>query len=112
MELGLLLFLAGVGLRAGSGLVEGIKSAGPALFVSGIFVTILPSLAGVLYGKYVLKMNPAIMLGSMCGGLTSTPALGVITAQAESDIPAIGYVGVYAFANIILTVAGQLIMFF
>jgi len=112
MELGLLLFLAGVGLRAGSGLVEGLKSAGPALFVSGIFVTILPSLAGVLYGKYVLKMNPAIMLGSMCGGLTSTPALGVITAQAESDIPAIGYVGVYAFANIILTVAGQLIMFF
>ena len=75
-------------------------------------MTILPSLAGVLYGKYVLKMNPAIMLGSMCGGLTSTPALGVITAQAESDIPAIGYVGVYAFANIILTVAGQLIMFF
>ncbi len=110
MELGLLLFLAGVGLRAGSGLVEGIVSAGPALFVSGVFVTLVPATAGVLYGKYVLKMNPAVLLGAMCGGLTSTPALGVITKQARSDIPAMGYVGVYAFANIILTVAGQLLM--
>ena len=110
MELGLLLFLAGVGLRAGSGLIEGLISAGPALFVTGVFVTLLPATAGVVYGKYVLKMNPAILLGAMCGGLTSTPALGVITKQAKSDIPAMGYVGVYAFANIILTVAGQLIM--
>ena len=110
MELGLLLFLAGVGLRAGSGLVEGIVSAGPALFVCGVFVTLVPATAGVLYGKYVLKMNPAVLLGAMCGGLTSTPALGMITKQARSDIPAMGYVGVYAFANIILTVAGQLIM--
>lgn len=110
MELGLLLFLAGVGLRAGSGLIEGLISAGPALFVTGVFVTLLPATAGVAYGKYVLKMNPAILLGAMCGGLTSTPALGVITKQAKSDIPAMGYVGVYAFANIILTVAGQLIM--
>ena len=110
MELGLLLFLAGVGLRAGSGLIEGLMSAGPALFVTGVFVTLLPATAGVVYGKYVLKMNPAILLGAMCGGLTSTPALGVITKQAKSDIPAMGYVGVYAFANIILTVAGQLIM--
>ncbi len=110
MELGLLLFLAGVGLRAGSGLVEGLVSAGPALFVTGVFVTLVPATAGILYGKYVLKMNPAILFGAMCGGLTSTPALGVITKQAKSDIPAMGYVGVYAFANIILTVAGQLIM--
>ncbi len=110
MELGLLLFLAGVGLRAGSGLVEGLRSAGIPLFLSGVLVTLAPSTAGILYGKHVLKMNPAILLGAMCGGLTSTPALGVITKQAKSDVPAMGYVGVYAFANIILTVAGQLIM--
>jgi putative transport protein len=110
MELGLLLFLAGVGLRAGSGLVEGLLSAGPALFVTGVFVTLVPATAGVIYGKYVLKINPAVLLGAMCGGLTSTPALGVITKQAKSDVPAIGYVCVYAFANIILTIAGQLIM--
>ena len=110
MELGLLLFLAGVGLRAGSGLIEGLRSAGIPLFITGVFVTLLPCLAGVMYGFYFLKMNPAILLGAMCGGITSTPALGVITKQAKSDIPAMGYVGVYAFANIILTIAGQIIM--
>lgn len=36
--------------------------------------------------------------------------LGVVTAQAKSNIPALGYVGVYAFANIILTIAGQIMM--
>ena len=112
MELGLLLFLAGVGLRAGSGLVEGIRSAGVPLFCTGVFVTLVPVIVGVLYGKYVLKINPAILLGAVCGGLTSTPALDVINKQAKSDIPAMGYVGVYAFSNIILAIAGQLIMIF
>ena len=112
MELGLLLFLAGVGLRAGSGLLQGILSAGIPLFCTGVFVTLLPVVAGVLYGKYVLKMNPAILLGAVCGRLTSRPALDVINKQAKSDIPAMGYVGVYAFSNIVLAMAGQLIMVF
>jgi putative transport protein len=112
MELGLLFFLAGVGLRAGSGLVEGIRSAGVPLFCTGVVVTLVPVIVGVLYGRFVLKMNPAILLGAICGGLTSTPALDVINKQAKSDIPAMGYVGVYAFSNIILAIAGQLIMIF
>ena len=112
MELGLLLFLAGVGLRAGSGLVEGIRSAGLPLFCTGVLVTLVPVIIGILYGKYVLKINPAILLGAVCGGLTSTPALDVINKQARSDIPAMGYVGVYAFSNIVLAIAGQLIMIF
>jgi putative transport protein len=112
MELGLLFFLAGVGLRAGSGLVEGIRSAGVPLFCTGVFVTLVPVIIGVLYGRFVLKMNPAILLGAICGGLTSTPALDVINKQANSNIPAMGYVGVYAFSNIILAIAGQLIVIF
>lgn len=110
MELGLLLFLAGVGIRAGSGLLEGLQSSGIALFLCGAAVTLVPTIVGILYGRYVLKMNPAILFGAMTGGLTSTPALGVITKLARSNIPAMGYVGVYAFANIILTIAGQIIM--
>lgn len=112
MELGLLLFLAVVGLRAGSGLVEGLRSSGLPLFITGVFVTLVPPTVGILYGRYALKMNPAILMGAMCGGLTSTPALGVVTKLSKSDIPAIGYVGVYAFANIILTLVGQLVMLF
>lgn len=66
--------------------------------------------SGKLSTSFVLKMNPAIAFGATCGGLTSTLALGAITKLAKSDAPAMGDVGVYAFANIVLTVAGQLIM--
>jgi len=110
MELGLLLFLAGVGARAGAGLIEGLQSSGLALLVSGVFVTLVPALVGIGYGLYVLKMNPAILFGAMTGGMTSTPALGAVTRQAQSNMPAMGYVGVYAFANIVLTLAGQIFM--
>ncbi len=110
MELGLLLFLTAIGVRAGSQLVEGVRTAGVRLFAAGACVTLLPLLAGVLYGKFVLKLNPAILFGSVCGGLTSTPALGIITKQADSNVPAIGYAGVYAFSNIVLALAGQLVM--
>jgi putative transport protein len=110
MELGLLLFLAGVGVRAGGGLVEGLLHSGIPLFLSGALVTLVPALAGLVYGKVVLKMNPAVLFGATCGGMTSTPALGAVAKVAKSNVPAMGYVGVYAFANIILTVAGQLMM--
>jgi putative transport protein len=112
MELGLFLFLAGVGIRAGSGLVEGLMNSGIGLFLGGAAVTLIPAFSGIYFGKYVLKMNPAILFGAMTGGLTSTPALAVVTKQAKSNVPAIGYVGVYAFANIILTLAGQIMMIF
>jgi len=110
MELGLMLFLAGVGVRAGAGLLAGLTSAGPSLVLSGVIVMLLPTLVGVAYGRYVLGMNSAILFGALTGGLTSTPALGAVKAQARSNVPAIGYAGVYAFANILLAIAGQLIM--
>ena len=107
MELGLLFFMAEVGISAGGNLVAALKDAGVAILVSGAAVTTLPTLAALLYGRVVLKMNPALLLGAVTGGLTSTPALGVVTKAAKSPVPALGYAGVYAFAVIILTVAGQ-----
>ena len=87
-------------------------NSGIGLFLGGAAVTLIPAFSGIYFGKYVLKMNPAILFGAMTGGLTSTPALAVVTKQAKSNVPAIGYVGVYAFANIILTLAGQVMMIF
>jgi len=111
MELGILFFLAGVGLRAGHALLVGVKAVGPQVFLSGIIVTIVPVVAGFLFGKYVLKMNPVILLGALAGSLTSTPALDIVNKNARSTIPSLGYAGTYAVANIILTVMGQLVMY-
>ncbi|WP_029063190.1 TrkA C-terminal domain-containing protein [Labrenzia sp. DG1229] len=110
MELGLLLFMVGVGLNAGGGIAEAIGSVGPVLFVSGVVVTCLPLLCGYTFGRLALGMNPALLLGALTGAMTSTPALGIVQQAAKSTVPALGYAGTYALANVLLTLAGTMIM--
>ncbi len=110
MELGLLIFMAGVGLNAGGGIVEVIQSSGLKLLGAGIVVTLVPTLAGYFFGCKILKLNPAEALGGVTGSMTSGAALSVVTDVAKSNAPALGYTGAYAFANVILTLAGTLIM--
>ena len=110
MELGLLIFMAGVGLNAGGGIVEIIHSAGAELLLAGIIVTLIPTLVGYFFSRKVLQLNPAEALGGVTGSMTSGAALSVVTDAAKSNAPALGYTGAYAFANVILTLAGTLIM--
>ncbi len=110
IELGLLLFIAQVGIRAGNHLLESLTVAGPAIFVSGVIVTIVSLLAGYAYGLFVLKLNPVLLLGALTGSMTSTLALNIVTKAANSSIPILGYVGTYTFANVLLTLVGALIM--
>jgi len=110
MEFGLVIFMAGVGLGAGAGIVEGFRSAGPQLIIGGILLTLAPVLLAYFVGRKFLKMNPAILLGSITGSMTSTPALNVVSEAADSEIPALGYAGTYTFANVLLTFAGTILM--
>ena len=112
MELGILFFMAGVGSSAGGGLAEGIRNAGLPIFISGVFITIVPTLTAIWFGSRVMKMNGALLFGGVAGGLTSTPSLSVVTKAADSNVPALGYAGVYAFAIILLTIVGQLMIMF
>jgi putative transport protein len=110
MELGLMLFMAGVGANAGGGVVDALASVGPIIILSGILVTLVPALVAYLVGRRALGMNPALLLGSITGAMTSTPALNVVTDVARSAVPALGYAGTYTFANVLLTFAGALMM--
>jgi len=112
MEFGLLLFMAGVGLRAGGDILETFVSAGPVLVVAGISVTMTPILVGYVFGRKVLKIHPVLLLGGITGSMTSGAALSVVTGAAKSSMPSLGYTGAYAFANVLLTVAGSVILFF
>jgi putative transport protein len=109
-DFGLMIFMAGVGVKAGAGIVGAIFSIGPVMILCGIIITILPVIAGYFFGWKILKMNPAILLGSIAGAMTSTPSLGIVNDAAKSDVPALGYAGTYTFANVILTFAGTFIM--
>ena len=112
MEMGLLFFMAGVGLRAGKGIIEALISAGPLIFLAGALVTIIPVSTGYLFGRFVLRINPVLLLGAVTGSMTSGACLSIVTREAKSAIPSLGYTGAYAFANVLLTVAGSIILLF
>jgi len=112
MEFGLLLFMAGVGMRAGTGIIETLQENGLMLIIAGMCVTILPVLVGYVVGYKILKISPALIFGAITGAMTSGAALSVVIKEAKSPVPALGYTGTYAFANVILVVAGSLIMIF
>lgn len=110
MELGLLMFMAGVGINSGGGIVEVIQSAGVQLIGVGVLVTSIPVFVGYFFSRKVLKLNPVEALGGVTGSMTSGAALSVVTEAAKSNVPSLGYTGAYAFANVILTLAGTFIM--
>jgi putative transport protein len=110
MELGLMIFMAGVGLRAGAGILDALAQSGLRLFLAGLIVTTVPVLVGYLFGRKVLSINPVFLLGAITGSMTSGASLSIVTGEARSSLPALGYTGAYAFANVLLTVAGSLIL--
>jgi len=110
MEMGLLFFMAGIGLRAGKGIVEALLTSGPTLFLSGVLVTTLPVVAGYLVGRYILRINLVLLLGAITGSMTSGACLSIVNQEAKSSIPALGYTGAYAFANVLLTIGGSIIL--
>ena len=112
MEFGLIIFMAGVGLRAGGDIIDTFISAGPKLVVAGILVTVTPVLLGYFFGRKVLKIPAVLLFGAITGSMTSGASLSVVTKAADSPVPALGYTGAYAFANVLLTIAGCIILLF
>ena len=110
MEFGLLIFIAAVGLRVGGSIIDTLLQSGPVLIGAGVLTTILPLLAGYVFGSKVLKLSPILLFGALAGALTSGAALSIVTREAKSSAPALGYTGTYAFANIILSMAGTLMV--
>ena len=111
-ELGLMLFMAQVGLSAGGGIIESLASVGFVIVLMGLAITLIPAIVAYVVGRRLLKMNAALLLGSVTGAMTSTPALGVVNDMAKSHVPALGYAGTYTIANVLLTFAGTVIAAF
>lgn len=110
MDFGLQIFMTGVGLRAGSTIIETAKASGPSLVLAGIAVTFIPVLIGLAFAVKVLRFNPALAFGAVTGAMTSGAALSIVCKEADSDVPALGYTGTYAFANVLLTIAGTVVL--
>lgn len=109
-DFGLAVFVACIGLATGPEALKQIAKYGLALPVAGISVSLVPSLFALYYGKYVLKMHPVVLCGALCGRQASTPALNAVTLAAGSNAPVLGYTVPYTIANILLTLAGPIVV--
>ncbi|MBQ9730486.1 MAG: permease [Clostridia bacterium] len=113
-ELGLALFLLGAGVHGGVSLVEQVSQYGAGIvvwgFVGGALMTIVPMIVGFILGKWVLKLPLLNSLGSITGGMTSTPALGTLISTAGTDDVASAYASTYPIALILVVLASQLLI--
>jgi putative transport protein len=107
---GLTTFMAVVGLVAGPGFIAGLQKSGVSLVFVGLLVAVLPHTTAILFGRYVLKMNPLILLGTCSGAGTVTAALRALQDEANSKLPVLGYTVPYAIGNILLTAWGPVIV--
>ena len=114
-EFGLMLFLLGAGVEGGVVLVDQISKSplGPMLvvygFLAGIVITITPMVVGYLFARKICKLPLLNSLGSITGGMTSTPALGTLIGVAGTDDVAGAYASTYPIALVLVVLATQLI---
>jgi len=107
---GLCTFIGVVGLSAGPSFVAGLQKTGMSLVLVGLVAALLPHTIGILFGRFVLRMEPLIVLGACAGAGTITAALRAIQDEARSSIPALGYTVPYAIGNILLTAWGPVLI--
>jgi len=109
-SVGLNIFIAIVGISAGPGFVNGLKTQGIGLFLWGALATTVPLILGMFVAKYVFRFHDALNLGIVSGSRTTTASLGLVCDQAKSQIPALGYTVTYAVGNTLLTIWGMVII--
>ena len=107
---GLCVFIGVVGITAGPGFVTGLQKTGVSLVIVGLICSLTPHIVTILFGRYVLRMNPLILLGACAGAGTITAALRALQDEAQSKVPAIGYTVPYAIGNILLTAWGPVLV--
>jgi putative transport protein len=109
-SVGLNIFIAIVGISAGPGFINGLKTQGIGLFLWGALATTIPLIFGMFVAKYVFRFHDALTLGIVSGSRTTTASLGLVCDMAKSQVPALGYTVTYAVGNTLLTIWGMVVI--
>ena len=114
MDIGLTVFIAVVGLKAGPHALEAYEKSGGSFFASiflgGMVVTVLPLAAGAFFARKILGMNPMMAMGALAGAQTCTPGLNALREASGSNVGALAYTVPYAIGNIVLTLWGPVVV--
>ncbi len=108
-ELGLVLFLIGAGVPGGVNFIEKFRWT---YFIYGAVMTTVPMVVGYIIARYVFKLSILNNLGSITGGMTSTPALGTLISTAGTDEVSAAYAATYPFALVSIVLAAKLVIMF
>ena len=110
ISLGLAAFVGMNGMLGGTHFIEAFKAQGVPLLLAGVVCTLLPLICSVFFGRYVLKLNPLLLLGACAGAQTVTAAMAEVQEKSGSRTPVLGYTVPYAIGNILLTIWGSFIV--
>ncbi|MBD9558980.1 MULTISPECIES: aspartate-alanine antiporter [Ensifer] len=108
--LGLAGFVAMTGLHAGPVFGPAIAEAGVGLLVGGMIVTMVPLIVGLYFGRYVLGMNPILLLGGLAGAQTMTAGMAAVQDRSGSSVAVLGYTPAVPIGHILLTTWGTVIV--
>lgn len=106
-ELGLVLFLIGAGVPGGVNFVSNVKVS---YFIYGAIMTTVPMIVGYVIARYVFKLSIFNNLGSITGGMTSTPALGTLIATAGTDEVSAAYAATYPLALVSIVLGSKILV--
>ncbi len=109
-DIGLVLFLASVGIKAGGNFVETVMNGGLQYVLFGFLITIIPLIIMGIVARLYYKQNYFLMMGMLAGATTDPPALAYSTATANNDIPSVGYSTVYPLSMFLRIITAQLII--
>jgi putative transport protein len=110
-SIGLAAFVAMIGLKAGPIFLQAVREYGYILFLGGIVVTLVPLIAGLFFGRYALKLNPALLLGGVAGAQTMIAGVAAVQEKSDSSIATLGYSYTVAVGHILLTTWGTIIVY-
>lgn len=110
-EIGLALFLASVGIKAGANFVQTVVEGDGLLYVGcGFLITVLPILIMGVVARMKYKLNYFTLMGLIAGSTTDPPALAYANQTAGNDAPAVGYTTVYPLAMFLRILTAQVII--
>jgi putative transport protein len=114
MDIGLIVFIAVIGLHAGPHALEAYEKSGgewfAKIFVGGMVVTMVPLAVGALVARKFFDMNPMMVVGALAGAQTCTPGLNALREVSGSNVGALAYTVPYAISNIVLTIWGPVVV--
>lgn len=112
-EIGLVLFLASVGIKAGAGFMETIVQGDGLKYVyTGFLITIIPILIVGTIARIKYKFNYFTIMGMVAGTYTDPPALAYANSVCTKDAPAVGYSTVYPLSMFLRIFTAQIIVLF